>query len=202
MVIKKDNEGIIMALNQTHYGMLKSPRDAKELKAEMREGKNIVIDAKVSGDTVHNNKGKYQKKVDGDSVKEKCNPDDGNFVLDFINHHAHFVDEWIIKNVNQCKDYYISKALYQIHTRILGYNKESKKSFKDVLLEKSSFSAKNLLSILKWQQAPLIKCLLIQSLFQIFHKRLQLLTFGRISKDWETLRISFCLGKKIGMVGG
>lgn len=107
MVEKEDEEGFRMALNQIHYGTLKVSRDTKESQRVVKTSYNDKQGAKVFG-----------------KVNRKENSKIEN---DFITNHAHLVDPWILKKTVKGIEFYINRALYQIHSRSLANSCKNEK---------------------------------------------------------------------------
>ncbi|KAK1390225.1 hypothetical protein POM88_018403 [Heracleum sosnowskyi] len=170
MVRMRDNERIRMALNQIHYGSLQTSRELRQLgfKAkqdehvnDMDEGwtmvtrkKSVVKDANKQFHGV-SSKGQDSMNISSDkdvgrtTAKHNIYSDKEvgrttakqEIKLDFIRSMGHLVDSWILVEALKGEDFFINRALFQIHSRSLDGNKLDvshvpPKTFKEALLSK------------------------------------------------------------------
>lgn len=118
MVKRRDQEGIRMALNHIHYNSLQTSREIKSDRVNATTTKKL-----------------NKEKVTSNTESE----------FNFIKSNGALVDAWILKEALKGEDFFVNRALFQIHSRSLesakfnsgsqtNHQNITNKSFKDILL--------------------------------------------------------------------
>lgn len=143
MVNKRDSEGIRMALNHIHYGSLKASRDldgldpnsVKERQQNNQEEEWTVVSKRRPISSSE----KPSHRVEQKSTSKKMAKMD--IERNFIKSNGHLVNSWILKEALTGEDFFINRALFQIHSNSLNLDTDTKKrsqgaitSYKEALL--------------------------------------------------------------------
>lgn len=111
MVMNRSNEGIRMALNQIHYGTIKTSREVKNQHLLSKNKKHNLEAFNSNHKVIELEK---DKAVVSDNSKKNW-----RIERDFIKQQAHLVDDWILLEALNGVDLFINRALFQIHSRSL-----------------------------------------------------------------------------------
>lgn len=117
MALRKDKEGIRMALNHIHYGSLQQAREANQILSSTNiNSKNI---GEFPSRPLQNNLVRNFKKF---QIKKQAvfrGPEHQRVELDLLKSQGHLVDGWILREALKGEEFYVNRALYQIHSRSL-----------------------------------------------------------------------------------
>lgn len=108
MVKNRDNKGINLAVNHIHYGTLKISREVKDMQSMVSKGLSVNTGENKAAN-------RFEKECESDQKSKTI--DIWLAERNFIMIYASFVDDWILKQTLKAIEFYINRALFQIHFR-------------------------------------------------------------------------------------